>query len=733
MECKIEKAFKAKETAERRFAEKDFAGAMKYAVKAQKLHPELEGISQMLAAFDVYVASQVQINGETDFYSVLGLNPQADEETVRKQYGKLALMLHPDKNRTVGAEGAFKLVSEAWTLLSDTVKRTSYDLRRNKQSSTVVNPNNSAVQNTKVNGCLKSNTSHNQSKLRTFWTVCTSCRVQYEYLRKYVNKRLSCKNCRRTFVAVESEKPPENSSVPLCSWSILPENVHGSHGFNGVSYFPASTVLFTGTGFAGYHSGVGYEYPNVAFQWSPFPGNPAAGFAGVHGPTATAPSPPSAGSIYQPNDNNVKRDREKVKTAAAKDKDRTENGNSKMISASSTEPTISGKSDKHAKKRKIEGGTSMNGYQEETRTRTVTSETKTVNGVGNVTQDAKKSTGAVEVPHRRCSSAPAFDARQLLIDKARTEIRKKLEEMKFRATASAPEKPIGDNSAADQQPAKAKPKKRKKLPARVHAANESKKNKPRPGSISISVPDPDFHDFDKDRLEECFKPKQIWAIYDEEDGMPRLYCLVRQVISVKPFKIRITYLNSKSDSEFGSVNWINSGFVKSCGHFRAWDTEDVELVNIFSHVLLGAKAGRGGCIRIFPKTGEIWAVYRNWSPDWNSTTPDEVRHQYEMVEVLHDYNEELGIWVTPLIKLDRFKTVYQKNADQKAVRWIPRREMLRFSHQVPSWMLQGEVSANLPDGCWDLDPAGTPEELLHGACLTEARTNDDKLESVPMN
>ncbi|XP_043689890.1 uncharacterized protein LOC122640713 [Telopea speciosissima] len=727
MECNIEEAVRAKETAEKKFAENDFAGAKKYAIKAQKLNPGLEGISQMLATFDVYVASQVQINGETDFYSILGLNPVADDDTVKKQYRKLAVMLHPDKNRTVGAEGAFKLVSDAWTLLSDNVKRTSYDLRRNRQSTTVVNPTNSAVQNTKVKGCLKSN----KSKLRTFWTVCTSCRVQYEYLRKYVNKRLSCKNCRRTFVAVETVKPPETSPIPFCSWSVLPENVHGSHGFNGLTYIPASTIVFTGTGFGGFHSGVGYEYPNMAFQWSPFPGTPAAGFAGVHGPTTGVPSPspaPSAGSVHQSSSNNVKRHGEKIKAAAAaaaaaKDKDLTENG-SAMGAKASIELTTSAKSDRHEKKRKTNEGTSMNGYQEEKRTRTVISETKTANGVGNLTQDAKKFPSTGEAPNRRCSAAPAFDARQLLIDKARTEIRKKLEEMKSAAAAAAA-KP-SENSKAQ-------------LPARGNAdqgdcADESQTNQPGPGSISISVPDPDFHDFDKDRLEECFKPKQVWAMYDEEDGMPRLYCLVRQVISVKPFKIRITRLNSKSDSEFGLVNWVDSGFVKSCGHFRAWDTEDVELVNIFSHILPhGAKAGRGGCIRIFPKRGDIWAVYRNWSPDWNRTTPDEVRHQYEMVEVLDDYNEELGICVTPLIKLDGFKTVYQKNSDQKAVQWIPRREMLRFSHQVPSWLLQGEVSTNLPVGCWDLDPAATPEELLHGAGLMETRTIDDKPEPVQTN
>ena len=84
-----------------------------------------------------------------------------------------------------------------------------------------------------------------------------------------------------------------------------------------------------------------------------------------------------------------------------------------------------------------------------------------------------------------------------------------------------------------------------------------------------------------------------------------------------------------------------------------------------------------------------------------------------MVEVVGDYSDERGVRVANLVKVKGYKTVYQRDPDEHAVRWIPRREMLRFSHQVPSCLLKGE-GLNLPDGCWDLDPAATPEELLQG-------------------
>ncbi|WFD28195.1 Chaperone protein dnaJ [Malassezia nana] len=62
-----------------------------------------------------------------DFYAVLGIQKTADEGEIKKSYKKLALQLHPDKNRAPGADEAFKLVSKAFTILSDKDKRAMYD------------------------------------------------------------------------------------------------------------------------------------------------------------------------------------------------------------------------------------------------------------------------------------------------------------------------------------------------------------------------------------------------------------------------------------------------------------------------------------------------------------------------------------------------------------------------------------------------------------------------------
>src|SRR5437588_10740041 len=68
------------------------------------------------------------MTSKRDYYEVLGVARDADDETIKKAYRRLAMQFHPDRN--VGnheAEVKFKEAAEAYEVLRDPEKRRRYD------------------------------------------------------------------------------------------------------------------------------------------------------------------------------------------------------------------------------------------------------------------------------------------------------------------------------------------------------------------------------------------------------------------------------------------------------------------------------------------------------------------------------------------------------------------------------------------------------------------------------
>ncbi|XP_023640900.1 uncharacterized protein LOC111831220 [Capsella rubella] len=248
MDCNRDEAKRAMDVAELKITEKDYNGAKKFANKAQILFPELHGLKKLMTAIDVYIAGEKLIGGEVDWYGVLGVDPYANDDAVKKQYHKLLLVLHPDKNKCNYAKGAYDLVIQAKDTLTKEPEKAVYIEKRRKEeaqrsrkaqsvkrprqptSKAAKNVRKPVVQNVKARAksTARMERSHVPSPAHAFvvpssmaeqstqfWTQCLNCKNKYLFERIYLNKNLRCQECGHGFFAKEIPRPPNASMLPV--------------------------------------------------------------------------------------------------------------------------------------------------------------------------------------------------------------------------------------------------------------------------------------------------------------------------------------------------------------------------------------------------------------------------------------------------------------------------------------------------------------------------------------
>ncbi|ESW19848.1 hypothetical protein PHAVU_006G160400 [Phaseolus vulgaris] len=662
MECNKEEAVRAKEIAERRMQNKDFNGARKFALKAQQLYPDLENINQMLIVCDVHCFAEQKLFGnEMDWYKILQIELMADDTTIRKQYRKFALQLHPDKNKFAGAEAAFKLIGEAQRVLLDGEKRSRLDmnLRRVPMNRTTVQSHHQQNVQMNFNPVMQTSVRPNFTNLNphqqqqsgqtsqqgpnggrpTFWTMCTFCSVRYEYYREVLNRSLRCQHCNRPFIAydvtMQGRVPATNSSQQAFGVQNYSQN-HGT-----------------------FNVGVGSQ------------GN------------------------FDTRRSNIESHENKGHTVDDPVKPRGNRRRKRAAEFSESSESV-GSTDSESEEVIHYDNDGFSTHREENPRRS-TRQKHQVSYKENVSDDegTESPSGAGEVEHG--GAAKINEQNGLAADK------KDQRQVKQKQSFYPKESVLNIKEELKEVREK-------------EAVGISKTDKTSEHSLSKSTnqpdnfvyPDAEFSDFDKDKKEGSFAAGQIWAVYDTVDGMPRFYALIRKVLS-PGFKLRITWFEPDAE-EKDEIHWINEQLPVACGKHRLGNTENTEDRLMFSHLIVCEKIGRG-TYKVYPRKGEIWALFKNWDIKWHMDVESHRQYDFEFVEILSDYIEGVGVVVAYLAKLKGFVSLFTKMDGGKHTIQIPSAELFRFSHRVPSFKMTGQERVGVPVGSWELDPVSLPMHM----------------------
>ncbi|KAL2554059.1 DNAJ heat shock N-terminal domain-containing protein [Forsythia ovata] len=692
MECNKDEATRAKGIAEEKMENNDFEGARKIALKARNLYSELENITQMLAICDVHCAAKNRILGsEKDWYGILGVERLADELTIKKQYRRLALVLHPDKNRFPGAEAAFKLIGEANLVLTDPVKRSSFDSKTrvsvrsapSNQPPHHVNTNpvfrkQYGFQNKFPNSFTDKFSGPNQHQETgfdstvgqgMFNTSCPFCTNKFLCQRENVNRSFHCTYCFKTFIAYDigaqgvslGSKCSQPGAHHVFSKLGTPNQVAPKMGVQNNTRFPApgagsqgsasSKTLRSESGMrtectTKVGGDVKVKEKKTRNVYSMSGGNEGDGMP--NGDAMTRES----GDLKN---KNRKRGRKRlVESSESCDTSSSVDTDDVAVEENFGDPANMGDS----------GLNSYHFVRRSTRQRQHIS-------YNEIDDDNDYDESAI--PPKRSRS----DSKEEQKDALDTEDLKCGNENSFPADA--------DNVRIEETDD-------------FHSDTDD---------TIYDCPDSEFNDFDKEREEGCFAVDQIWACFDTLDGMPRFYALVRKVDS-HGFKLQIAWLEADPEDE-AEKNWASKELPVGCGRFKREKTQYTSDRLTFSHQVLYEKGKKRGSVVIYPRKGETWALYKDWDMGWSCNEKTPKHFKYEIVEVLSDFVAGDGVKVAYLDKVTGFLSLFQQMGKSEIDSFFIRpNELFRFSHRIPCFRMTGSERRGVPEGSFELDPNSLP-------------------------
>ncbi|EER88793.2 uncharacterized protein LOC8083190 [Sorghum bicolor] len=687
MECNREEALKAMKIAAKKLENRDFAGAKRIALKAQRIFPEAENIPQLLTVCEVHCAAEAKVNGILDFYGILQVEGTADEMAIRKQFCKLVLLLDPDKNSYPSADSALKFVAEAYSTLADQTRRYVYDVKwsvafkiapkqatrptQAAEPTRVTQPNQAtqpkqaakpkqatqpnlakvseraaqpkqATQPLKTTEPINKTDANKSSTARngpsgssptdgcTFWTTCIHCKTKYKYHGDILNLQIRCQNCRQKFFAYKISTKDVTSV-----FSSKTANNDRQQGC-----LPTQQGCST----------------NLSSREN----------------RETGPVTNAAQCDEQMNS----------KPGVEGIVDHTETSQ-KGVEFSATNPS----------KVSAPNGNDRTDGRMQTDTTVYFGDGKNLSS--GVDTSAVPGAAGIPTPQRCFRRKACVDANNTL-----NSPKKKSRTLKDWSSNAA----CNSNEVSDNQD--------KSCTVNEGNKRNNKRTCDTPAGKpcnagSFTYPNSEFFDFGKCRDFKLFAVNQIWALYDDFDAMPRYYARIRHLDTTN-FRVRFTWLEHYAVND-DEDNCAYNELPVACGNFKLGSTQESQHPLMFSHIVSWAEGGTKGSYVIHPSKGEVWALYKGWSMQWISDADNHRSYEYEVVEVLSNFTMEAGVTVIPLVRVESFVSLFAQAKDKSSF-VIPSSDLLRFSHSIP-FFRTGNEKVGVPSGFLELDTISLPSNL----------------------
>ncbi|XP_026431264.1 uncharacterized protein LOC113328367 [Papaver somniferum] len=226
----------------------------------------------------------------------------------------------------------------------------------------------------------------------------------------------------------------------------------------------------------------------------------------------------------------------------------------------------------------------------------------------------------------------------------------------------------------------------------------------------------EFHDFSSYEKACSFTVGQFLAVYDQEK-MPRSYakitriehCFKKETNSTE-YALYVRWLRP-APVNLDEKKWHEAGLPVSCGIFKL-NSNKVHKCDavVFSHLVLFQEYGISKeLVELYPRAGEVWALYKDWKPfDWCSDPKTRKGCKFQLVEILSDYSTAAGVKVGSLARVAGHRTIFRRSGLSYQ---IAASKLFGFSHNIPV-RCAGNMKGLFSGMVLDLDRLSIPKEVI---------------------